>query len=500
MDAHENEEENDIIHSLLSTRSVLYNLEPIGIGTPYVESMTSYISRIAIVHNVNVTNLLKGVVAPVLKKDYLKNELSTGFYKTIEQFINENSIVTQDIINALELLTCREDLSYLTMLNWQGVFPRNIRSSSRKWCPLCLYDMKEQSKQVFEPLLWSLDDIKKCDIHETLLQDECSKCNRKLSFFHSHYLVGYCQYCGTWLGSKEVTHREKLNEKELFINLNYKQLIENAPLVTFFPSSRFIAVFFNEIMENCEFNSINAFANFLGFNLSTVYSWIRNVSVPNHKSLLKAANRLNNTLFDFIYKENKYNINSNKFNIPQKRNLSIDEIKIHLERSLILVEPKSLTKVAREAGFGTGTAIKYYPDLCLKVKERYVNYQAEKNMFKKKDLTQKLNDCLTREIPISLTQFSNIIGVPIKSIRRIAPDLSKKISHRYKEYVIKSKEEKIFEIKQEIMELAIGMHKEGVYPSSWKIQQSIKNKNSFLYEEVREIWKQVLEDLGYAID
>lgn len=33
--------------------SDLYSLDPIGLGTPYVESLTSFFNRLAIKHNVN---------------------------------------------------------------------------------------------------------------------------------------------------------------------------------------------------------------------------------------------------------------------------------------------------------------------------------------------------------------------------------------------------------------------------------------------------------------
>jgi TniQ len=38
--------------------SRLYHLEPIGIGTPSVESLTSYIARLAAAHSVHPRNLL----------------------------------------------------------------------------------------------------------------------------------------------------------------------------------------------------------------------------------------------------------------------------------------------------------------------------------------------------------------------------------------------------------------------------------------------------------
>ena len=42
----------------LPPRSRLYRLEPIGIGTPWVEGLTSYVMRLAVAHAVSVGDLL----------------------------------------------------------------------------------------------------------------------------------------------------------------------------------------------------------------------------------------------------------------------------------------------------------------------------------------------------------------------------------------------------------------------------------------------------------
>ena len=62
--------EDETIKDHLTSRSVLYNLQPMGIGTPYIESLSSYLSRLSIVHNVTLSDLLKGTVAPLLKTIY----------------------------------------------------------------------------------------------------------------------------------------------------------------------------------------------------------------------------------------------------------------------------------------------------------------------------------------------------------------------------------------------------------------------------------------------
>jgi len=53
----------------IPARSQLYNLEAIGTGTGLVESLTSYITRLAAAHNLSPAVLLGRVLAPLMGKN-----------------------------------------------------------------------------------------------------------------------------------------------------------------------------------------------------------------------------------------------------------------------------------------------------------------------------------------------------------------------------------------------------------------------------------------------
>jgi len=55
--------------------SRLYHLEPIGMGSSLVESLTSYVTRLAEAHSVTVRNLVSHEIAPHLKQSYLSRSL-----------------------------------------------------------------------------------------------------------------------------------------------------------------------------------------------------------------------------------------------------------------------------------------------------------------------------------------------------------------------------------------------------------------------------------------
>ena len=58
------------MNSLCGNRSTLYNLSPFGMDL-YVESLTSYISRVAHVHNIDVSQLMNRIIFPEIDKTYL---------------------------------------------------------------------------------------------------------------------------------------------------------------------------------------------------------------------------------------------------------------------------------------------------------------------------------------------------------------------------------------------------------------------------------------------
>ncbi len=52
-----------------SPRSRLYSLQPGGTNTPWVESLTSYVARLADAHSVYVSTLIKQEIMPALSRE-----------------------------------------------------------------------------------------------------------------------------------------------------------------------------------------------------------------------------------------------------------------------------------------------------------------------------------------------------------------------------------------------------------------------------------------------
>ena len=104
-------------------RSVLYQLLPIGIGTPGVESLTSDINRLAEAHCLTPGTLIVEMIAPQINRGFVQQITSRGLNTLFNRAhtLNGTGEVADQFMQALESLTLRNDLRYLTLLNWSDV-------------------------------------------------------------------------------------------------------------------------------------------------------------------------------------------------------------------------------------------------------------------------------------------------------------------------------------------------------------------------------------------
>lgn len=116
---------NDIYYELwdwetpvIPERSPLFHLEPVGVGTPDVESLTSYLTRLAYEHCVPLVKLVLTEVAPRLKENYVQHPEHTSLEKIFggrTHALNGVGTMAASLVQVLEALTLRSDLRFLTL-------------------------------------------------------------------------------------------------------------------------------------------------------------------------------------------------------------------------------------------------------------------------------------------------------------------------------------------------------------------------------------------------
>lgn len=186
--ARPNRESWDLSIPVLTPRTCLYALDPVGSGTAGVERMGSYLARLAFAHCVTPRNLL---------------ELHFGFggYKHMYPALAGFGHSAAAVVERVEALTGLANLSSLTLLPWKGAFSGTaLLRRTRAWCPQCYEEQRGRGESVHDKLLWALQPVRVCARHRCDLIESCGGCAYHTRDRDLLTVPGYCPSCGTWLG------------------------------------------------------------------------------------------------------------------------------------------------------------------------------------------------------------------------------------------------------------------------------------------------------------
>ena len=183
----------------LPARSRLVSLQPCGVGTASVESLTGYVTRLAGAHGVETGTLLQHEIARhVRARVGGGREMGVSLTPAYLRSMNGLDPVADTWSGILGELTCREDLCSLTMLTWADVLPvRDLFRDGRVWCPQCY----AEDEVVHEHLLWCLAPVTICPHHHRPLEDCWPHCREKMPVISWRSVPGFCSACRAWLGT-----------------------------------------------------------------------------------------------------------------------------------------------------------------------------------------------------------------------------------------------------------------------------------------------------------
>lgn len=185
--------------------SRLFNIEPIGIGTPYVESLTSYIKRLAKSHSVLPNVLLEKEVFPEIfhygnRMGCLNSSVKTSLSLN---YLNE-------IIRVLEIKTSNCNIKNISLSKFgTRIYSQFVFRKYAAWCPICYEERKQLNTIIYEPLIWSIQNVSVCKKHHVKLRFSCPNCNSQIKRYSAGSEIGYCYYCKSWLGTD---HTDKTND------------------------------------------------------------------------------------------------------------------------------------------------------------------------------------------------------------------------------------------------------------------------------------------------
>jgi TniQ len=184
--------------------SYLYHLEPEGVGTAEVESLTSYIARLAGAYHVPPKLLMREVILPWKEKKYgtaADNRYLDEIWKRSHS-INGIGSLSLELVGTIQELTSLDHLNALTMLSWKNVIAnKRLLRKSKAWCPRCYEEWRRSNRTVYDPLLWMVNGVDICLQHQQVLVTECAHCQAVVRPLTQVSKPGCCTNCQLWLGN-----------------------------------------------------------------------------------------------------------------------------------------------------------------------------------------------------------------------------------------------------------------------------------------------------------
>ncbi len=356
----------------LKSRNRLYAPVPEGIGTAFVESLSSYVVRLAEAHAVSTSDLISRE---------LSRHASAPIYSYSCFGINGPEARAVRWVQAVERATLRSDLRYLTLLPFKRLFPTQLLLRKiRAWCPECYQDMTVAGV-VYDPLLWCLRLVEACPRHRRLLVTTCSRCRQSHRPLCAVSRTACCSWCGMELRQTYGFPGPVPTEYQLASADAMGQLLARAPAI---PLEEGLPDRVRDVLTAyiAAFAAGNraAVAETVQYHPNVLRGWLLGHRRLRVDTLFRVWYRLKlpvSVLFSppgvpLPWEENSTAISSLERRKKVAPRHSRDKLRKALEEAVHEQPPPALSEVARRLGYlQTGALHRAHHALCVQIVKRY---------------------------------------------------------------------------------------------------------------------------------
>jgi transcriptional regulator with XRE-family HTH domain len=348
----------DLTPVSIPPRSRLHSIPPIGIGTPFVESLTGYMIRLATAHAVRVSDLIEHELRA--RVPYF--HAPAGILGSVNGIAES----AQNWVSAVERSTLRGNLRLLTMLPFASLLTTShLMRQERAWCPQCYESRAEQGQEVYEQLIWCLQCVEICPLHNTRLVTSCHACHRQLRPICAVSRPGFCSRCHQWLGtSRHSTEDMSPTEYQAWVAREFGQLLALGPQSQ--PTGRknlqaFVARYVDSFFEG----NVMAAAEAAGCGRVSFHNWYTGNTTPRIDLLLRLCYELSIPLTSLVTgdtteaKDGAFGRRA--AGAKRQRNTAPQRTADQIRRALLLAvneQPApSIREVAKRLGYSTPTRL-----------------------------------------------------------------------------------------------------------------------------------------------
>ncbi|MCC6415622.1 MAG: TniQ family protein [Opitutaceae bacterium] len=358
-------------------RSWLFSVPLLGRGTGQVESLASFVARVAKEHFHRPSGLLhRGLEWHAVGKPENVGRWLRGAKQLRMGWAINGHRNAEKWIEVLEAQMLTSNLQEATISSWAHLFPKlRLLRRNHCWCPEC---HKEGNK--YDRLMWSLAPVKVCSSHKVRLVQACPSCGSHFAPLEARSRPGTCPKCEAFLSDVLPLQLQPASTYELWVahemeRFHVAMQEANAPKA---PAP------IPEVLEACMsatgIRNCSELGEKLGVSRITAWYWRAGAAKPDLENYLRVARAFGLSLNDVVLGRVPTSIVSialePKHQIPRRRARLFQTqtvlTSIASIRSDRLSNPPSLEEVAQYVGFSPRVIRKHFPELCREISQVHI--------------------------------------------------------------------------------------------------------------------------------
>jgi TniQ len=477
-------------------RPPLYPLVPIGSGTPLVECLSGYISRLAWEHSVLVSDFLDVPCLVEVEKRSSDRRTRRRLFHASSFMIDGSPTRTDKWVSVLEAATGIKSFRDHTILPYVELSSSSWLRDWESWCPECLKDWRLHRSTLYKPLLWAIKAACVCPTHLCGLNELCPACNGRHRPLTNGSRVGYCGRCHCWLGSDGnimPIHRVTVSPdaQAIWSSDQIGQLLAAVPSISHPLSSNEVRRSLRGIIDANPSMSGDTLSHSMGITRRSLTTWLTGQTLPRLEGLCRISFYLAIPLLDLVQgnvlaERSRSSIDrlvdscvaelclgdrqseigpSNTQQFPRSVGAKFTDFEI--EQALIgaLGEnpPPSLYALAKRVGYANSVGLKrHHPQACDQLSAKRIAWRHQSM----EQLRSRLEETLLDEVPRTVKAVCRDVGVREKVIRDRFPDLARRLQNRHCAWLTTERSRKQLQFEFAVKKAVRRVQDRGEYPSA----------------------------------
>lgn len=268
-------------------RSAFVAFKPQGVGGGEVESLWSYLFRVAVAHGVTLYVLLYRLMPESLVGTGAQiTKAKTEFYQHYCSSRINSPLACGKLLERIQgrLPIANSELEMLSSVPMSNVLTdHGMIRENRAWCAQCY----SSDSVPYDRLAWSWKDVRYCSRHNARLSEACPSCSAKQRFRGTGTGIANCEECGVTLAQADVEEKvENLYDLHTadvaakVIEMGQKGLMVSELVEHFWSNIRFLAE---------AIGGSHLLSKRLGYGRTTLFEICRSRRTPNILLLAKVT-------------------------------------------------------------------------------------------------------------------------------------------------------------------------------------------------------------------